>query len=288
MIYSNITELVGKTPVVRLKENLYAKLEYFNPGGSIKDRIAKAMLEDVKTTDDIVIIEPTSGNTGIGIAMICAAMQIRCKIIMPDTMSIERRKIISAYGAEIILTEGKQGMKGAIAKAEELLKNPNYKMCSQFTNRANAAAHYLNTAVEIMEDFLTLEYFVAAIGTGGTITGVAHKLKDYYENLKIVGIEPEASPFLTKGIAGPHKIQGIGAGFKPAILDLQAIDKIETVTLEDAVEAAREMGTKYGILPGFSGGANYFVAREIAKTARGNVLFVVPDNGERYLSTDLY
>ncbi len=289
MVYNNILELIGKTPVVRLEENLYAKLEYFNPGGSIKDRIAKSMLEEMNITKDTVIIEPTSGNTGIGIAMICAALKIKCKIIMPESMSLERRSIILGYGAEIVLTKKEKGMKGSIEEAEAMLKrDPNYKMCSQFTNLENVAAHFSTTAVEIMEDFETLEYFIAAIGTGGTITGVGSRLKSKYEDIKIIGIEPDTSPFLTEHKSGPHQIQGIGAGFKPDILDLNVIDKIETISLKEASEHARELGRNYGILAGFSGGANYAIAKQIASQNKGNVLFIVPDNGERYLSTDLY
>ncbi|ONI45916.1 cysteine synthase A [Candidatus Epulonipiscioides gigas] len=288
MIYNNITELIGKTPVIHLEENLYAKLEYFNPGGSIKDRTALFMLNAMEIKSDTIIIEPTSGNTGIGIAMICAAKGIKCKIIMPDTMSIERIRIIKAYGAEVILTDGKKGMKGAIEKAHELLQYPNHVMCSQFTNMANVNAHKFTTALEIIEDIETLDYFVSGIGTGGTITGTSEILKLHYPDIKIIAIEPDTSPVLTKNIAGSHKIQGIGAGFKPGILNMELIDKVETISYDDAVCAARKLATKYGILAGFSGGANYHIAQEIAQKVTGNVLFIVPDNGERYLSTELY
>ncbi len=297
MIYNNVFEMIGNTPIIKLKtdENsadLYAKLEFFNPGGSVKDRVAFQMIEAIKDkiNENTVLVEPTSGNTGIGIAMVCASLGIKCKLVMPETMSVERRKILKAYGAEIILTSGAKGMAGAIEKADEISKKENHIMLSQFTNENNVLAHKLTTAKEIIKDFNDLDYFIAAIGTGGTITGVSSELKLRYPFIKTIGVEPSASPFLTKGEKGPHKIQGIGAGFQPEILNRDIIDEILTVSNEDAIEYAKKLGTDYGILAGFSGGANYFIAQEIAKQAgKGRkVLFVIPDNGERYLSTELY
>ncbi len=300
MIYNNIYETIGKTPVIKLKtdENsadIYAKLEFFNPGGSVKDRVAYQMImslkEAGKINSDTVMVEPTSGNTGIGIAMICSALGIKCKIVIPETMSAERMKIMSAYGAELVLTEGSKGMPGAIAKATELTETENHIMLAQFDNFDNVIAHKLTTAKEICEDFadIKLDAFVAGIGTGGTVTGNGVVLKEKFPEIKIVGVEPFSSPFLSKGQKGPHKIQGIGAGFKPQILDLDILDEIITVTNEDAKDYARKF-SENGILIGFSGGANYRAALKMAeKLGKGkNVLFIVPDNGERYLSTDLY
>ncbi len=299
MIYSNISEIIGKTPVVKIndpeiKASLYAKLEYFNPGGSVKDRAALYMIEGFKRkgliNSDTVLVEPTSGNTGVGISMLAAAFGIKCKMVMPDTMSLERRQIVKAYGAELILTPGAEGMGGAIAKAKELAELDNHIMPSQFENFDNVLAHKSTTAKEIIQDFDDLDYFVAAIGTGGTVTGNGEVLKKYFDHIKIIGIEPENSPFLTQGVKGPHKIQGIGAGFKPAILDTNAVDKVVTIKDEEAIEFAKRLGTHHGVLAGFSGGANYKVAYDIAKTADKDekILFIVPDNGERYLSTVLY
>ncbi|OOB77863.1 MAG: cysteine synthase A [Epulopiscium sp. Nuni2H_MBin003] len=293
MIYNNIYELIGRTPVVKLEENevtVYAKLEFFNPAGSVKDRIAKSMIEALSIEEGTTIVEATSGNTGIAIAMTCAAKKIKCVIVMPETMSIERRKIIKAYGAEIILTEGAKGMRGALERAKELVESKGYTMLSQFINAANVEAHKNTTATEIIEDFDTLDYFVAGIGTGGTITGNGEVLKKHYADIKIIGIEPDTSAVLTTGTPGAHKIQGIGAGFKPEILNLDVVDEIKTIAYDDAVSFARKLATQYGILAGFSGGANYKIAYDIAKKAGKNkkVLFVVPDNGERYLSTPLY
>ncbi len=297
MIYNNIYETIGKTPVVEIKTdensaNLYAKLEYFNPGGSIKDRIAFEMIDALKDkiNENTVLVEPTSGNTGIGIAMISAALCLKCVLVMPETMSIERRKILKAYGAEIVLTEGAKGMGGAISKAEELAKLDNHIMLSQFENENNVLAHKKTTAKEIIEDFDDLDYFVAAIGTGGTITGNGIELKSKFSHINIIGVEPKDSPFLTQGVKGPHKIQGIGAGFKPTILDSSVIDEVATISNEDAIFYARKLGKDYGILAGFSGGANFKIALDVAKKAGKDkkVLFIVPDNGERYLSTELY
>lgn len=293
MIYENILKTIGNTPVVKMKSDensadIYAKLEFFNPAGSVKDRAAYYMLKDVPKNS--IIVEPTSGNTGIGVSMICASLGLKSIMVMPETMSIERRKIMKAYGAELILTEGKLGMKGAIAKAEEISKSENHVMLSQFCNDQNVNAHIQTTAVEIINDFDDLDCFVAGIGTGGTITGNSKKLKEAFSNIKIIGVEPEASPFLTQNTAGPHKIQGIGAGFKPEILKLENVDKIETVTNEDAFEYARMSGVLNGVLLGISGGAAYKVATDYAKKlGKGKkVLFIAPDNGERYLSTELY
>lgn len=300
MIYTTIQDTIGKTPVVQFTDeptgNIYGKLEYFNPGGSVKDRAARFMIEDLietgKLTSRTILVEPTSGNTGIAIAMICSALGIKCVFTMPETMSIERRKILQAYGAEIVLTEGAKGMKGAIAKAEEFAQNEPYAMLSQFQNPNNVVAHQKTTALEIIEDFkdIGLDVFVAGIGTGGTITGTAKVLKEYFPNIYIVGVEPANSPFLTKGTAGPHKIQGIGAGFHPDILDLQYVDEIVALEDEFAFEYARKSGKEKGVLLGISGGAAYKAATDMAeKFGKGkNILFMAPDNGERYLSTTLY
>lgn len=300
MIYTTIQDTIGKTPVVQFgkgqKSNIYGKLEFFNPGGSVKDRAAHFMIENLietgKITSSTILVEPTSGNTGIGIAMICSALGIKCVFTMPETMSIERRKVLAAYGAEIILTEGAKGMKGAIAKAEELAQNEPYVMLSQFQNPNNVVAHQKTTALEIIEDFkeIGLDVFVAGIGTGGTITGTAKVLKEHFPNIHVVGVEPAGSPFLTQGVAGPHKIQGIGAGFHPDILSLQYVDEIVTVEDELAWACARQSGKENGVLLGMSGGAAYKVATDMAeKLGDGkNILFIAPDNGERYLSTALY
>ncbi len=297
MIYNNIYEIIGKTPIIKLKSDensadLYAKLEFFNPGGSVKDRVAFQMIEAIKDkiNENTVLVEPTSGNTGIGIAMVCASLGIKCILVMPETMSIERRKILKAYGAQIILTKGSEGMAGAINMAEALAQKENHIMLSQFTNENNVLAHRNTTAKEIFEDFTDLDYFVAAIGTGGTITGVSTELKLKYPFITTVGVEPTSSPFLTKGEKGAHKIQGIGAGFAPSILNRDIIDEIHTVSDDEAMQFARKLGTDYGILAGFSGGANFCIASNIAKKiGKGKkVLFILPDNGERYLSTELY
>ncbi|MFI3174729.1 MAG: cysteine synthase A [Bacillota bacterium] len=300
MIYKTIYDTIGKTPVVQFRDglmgNIYGKLEYFNPGGSVKDRAAHFMVEDLmksgKIEKDSVLVEPTSGNTGIGIAMICSALGIRCVFTMPETMSVERQKILKAYGAELILTEGAKGMKGAIEKAKELAKKDSYFMLSQFENPHNVMAHQKTTALELIEDFkdIGLDVFVSGIGTGGTITGTAKVLKEHFPNIYIVGVEPMNSPFLTKGTTGPHKIQGIGAGFHPDILDLQYVDEIVALEDEFALEYARKSGKENGILLGISGGAAYKVATDMVKKmgADKNIVFMVPDNGERYLSTILY
>ncbi len=300
MIYENIYDLVGKTPVVKFKNlhkdraDIYAKLEFYNPAGSVKDRIAKSMIfnllkeNTLKSTDTIV--EPTSGNTGVGLAMICASLGMKAVFTMPETMSIERRKLLLAYGAEIILTDGKSGMSGAIAKAKELVAEKGFIMLSQFENQYNPLAHAQTTAQEIIADFDSLDAFVAGIGTGGTITGNAKALKEHFANIEIIGVEPASSPMITKGEKGPHVIQGIGAGFIPDILDLSHITEVKTVINEDAFAYARKSGLSEGILLGISGGAAYKVAEEMAmKLGYGKkVLFIAPDNGERYLSTALY
>lgn len=301
MIYNNIYKTIGNTPVVEFKNNvdfgnIYGKLEYFNPAGSVKDRIAYSMIEHLKQENKInsetIIIEPTSGNTGIAIAMICSSLGIKCIFTMPETMSIERRKIILAYGAEIILTEGALGMGGAIQRAKELSEKPNYIMLSQFENIFNPIAHQRTTSLEIIEDFkdIGIDVFIVGIGTGGTITGTSKLLKEYFPNIHIVGVEPTASPFLSKGVKGPHKIQGIGAGFKPDILNLEYVDEIVTVDDDDAIKYARKSGKENGILLGISAGASYKVAIDFSKKLgkNKNILFIAPDNGERYLSTKLY
>lgn len=298
MIYNNIFDLIGKTPILKFAEtenyNVFGKLECFNPAGSVKDRPALFMINKLKNENlinkDTVIVEPTSGNTGIGIAMICSVLNIKCVFTMPETMSIERRKLLTAYGGNIILTDGKLGMAGAIEKARELSEQDDYIMLSQFENKLNPTAHEKTTSLEIIEDFkdIGLDVFVATIGTGGTITGNAKILKDFFPNIHIVGVEPESSPFLTKGIKAPHSIQGIGAGFKPDILDLEYVDEIVTVKDEDAFEYARKSGKENGMLLGISGGAAYKIAMDFAKSKGKNVLFIAPDNGERYLSTKLY
>lgn len=302
MIYNNIYDTIGNTPIVKLSngdENsaeIYAKLEYFNAGGSVKDRVAYQMITDLinqgKINKDTTLIEPTSGNTGIGLAMICSAMGLKFIAVMPETMSIERRKILKAYGAEIVLTEGAKGMNGAITKASEIATLENAIMLQQFENLSNPTSHENTTAKEIIKDFDKLDAFVAGIGTGGTIIGNGSVLKSHFSDITIIGVEPEASPFLTKGEKGPHKIQGIGAGFRPEILNSKkdVIDEIITVSDNDALFYARNAGIKHGILLGISGGAGYKVAVEVAKKlGKGKkVLFIAPDNGERYLSTALY
>lgn len=300
MIYNHIYELIGNTPILQFNNdnysmaNIFAKLEYFNPGGSVKDRIAKNMifslLEKGEITQNTTLVEPTSGNTGIGLAMVCASLGMSFIATMPESMSIERRQLLSAYGAKIILTNASEGMQGAIDKANSLCENPNYYMLNQFSNEYNPKAHEENTALEIIKDFEQLDVLVAGIGTGGTITGLSTKLKQHFPNLHIVGVEPLNSPFLTKGEKGPHAIQGIGAGFKPSILNTNVIDEIVCVSNEDAFTFAKKAGTTQGVLLGISGGAAYKVAQDFAIKYGNekNILFIAPDNGERYLSTALY
>lgn len=306
MIYGGVDELVGKTPLLNLKKyakkhdlraEILAKLEYFNPSGSVKDRVAKAMIEDAETkgllTSDSVIIEPTSGNTGIGLAAIGAAKGYRVILTMPETMSVERRNIIKAYGAEIVLTEGAKGMKGAIAKAEELAKTlPNAFIAGQFVNPANPRAHYLTTGPEIWNDTDgKVDILVAGVGTGGTLSGTGKYLKEKNPNIKVIAVEPETSPVLSKGVSGPHKIQGIGAGFVPDTLDTSVYDEIITVNNEVCFSTAKELGVTEGVLVGISSGAALWAATEVAKRAENagkNIVVILPDGGDRYFSTPLF
>ena len=305
-IYGSADELIGKTPLMELKRieekfglkaKIFAKLEYFNPAGSVKDRIAKAMIEDAEKNGALkkgaVIIEPTSGNTGIGIAAVGTAKGYKVIIVMPETMSIERRKLIKAYGAEIVLTEGAKGMKGAIEKANELAKeNKGAIVLGQFVNPANPKAHYETTGPEIFEDTNgAVDFFVAGVGTGGTISGVGKYLKEKNGGVKVVAVEPESSPVLSKGVAGAHKIQGIGAGFVPDTLDTGVYDEIITVSNETAFETGRLIGTTEGVLVGISSGAALNAAIEVAKrveNAGKNIVVLFPDSGDRYLSTPLF
>lgn len=305
-IYTSADQLVGKTPLLELthiekefglQAKLFAKLEYFNPAGSVKDRIAKAMIEAAeksgKLKDDSVIIEPTSGNTGIGLASIATAKGYRIIIVMPETMSVERRKLIKAYGAELVLTDGTKGMKGAIAKAEELAKEiPNSFIPGQFTNPENPKMHFETTGPEIYEDLDgKADVLVAGVGTGGTITGIGNYLKTKNPNIKIVAVEPASSPVLSGGAPGAHKIQGIGAGFVPEILNTGIYDEIIAVSNEDAFEKGRLIGKKEGILVGISSGAALHAAVELAKREENegkNIVVVFPDSGDRYLSTPLF
>ena len=299
---NSITELVGRTPIVKLNNvvdessaEVYIKLEYCNPGSSVKDRIALAMIEDAEKKGVIkpgdTIIEPTSGNTGIGLAMVASAKGYKTVLVMPETMSIERRNLLRAYGAELVLTPGPAGMRGAVEKAEELAKEKGYFMPQQFENYSNPEIHRKTTGPEIIEQMGDqLDAFVAGIGTGGTITGAGEVLKEKYPNIKIVAVEPKDSPILSGGNPGPHKIQGIGANFVPKVLDTEIYDEIFTVATEEAFEAARKVARQEGILGGISAGAAIHAALETAKKlGKGKkVLAVVPDNGERYLSTALY
>ena len=305
-IYQSITELVGKTPILRVnrfeKENdakaaILAKLEYFNPAGSVKDRIAKAMIDDAEAKGilkpDSVIIEPTSGNTGIGLAAVAAARSYRLILTMPETMSIERRNLLKAYGAKVVLTEGVKGMKGAIEKAQELAsENPHSFIPSQFTNSANPQVHYDTTGPEIWEDTDgRVDILVAGVGTGGTISGVGEYLKSKNPNIQVVAVEPAGSPVLSGEKPGPHKIQGIGAGFIPETLNTAVYDRIVKVTNEDAFETGRELAKKEGLLVGISSGAAAWAAAELAKLPenKGKIIVVIlPDTGERYLSTAMF
>ena len=305
-IYTSADQLIGKTPLLELthiekkyglKAKVLAKLEYFNPAGSVKDRIARKMLDDAeaagKLTPDSVIIEPTSGNTGIGLASVAAARGYRIIIVMPETMSVERRQLMKAYGAELVLTEGAKGMKGAIAKADELAKEiPNSFVPGQFVNPSNPKAHYETTGPEIFEDTDgEVDIFVAGVGTGGTITGVGEYLKDKKPGVKIVAVEPETSAVLSTGVAGAHKIQGIGAGFVPDVLDTKVYDEIIPVSHEAAFEAGKLIGKSEGVLVGISSGAAAYAAIELAKRPENEgktIVVLLPDTGDRYLSTPLF
>ena len=305
-IYTSADQLIGNTPLLelshiekveKLEARLLAKLEYFNPAGSVKDRIAKAILDDAeqsgKLGPDSVIIEPTSGNTGIGLASVAAARGYRIIIVMPETMSVERRQLMKAYGAELVLTEGSKGMKGAIARAEELSHEiPGSFVPGQFVNAANPKAHFETTGPEIWQDTDgQVDWFVAGVGTGGTITGVGQYLKSRDSSVKVVAVEPASSPVLSQGVAGAHKIQGIGAGFVPDVLDTKVYDEIIPVSNEDAFAAGRLVGRKEGVLVGISSGAALHAAVELAKRP-GNegktIVVLFPDTGDRYLSTPLF
>ena len=305
-IYTSADQLIGKTPILELthlekeynlKAKILAKLEYFNPAGSVKDRIAKAMIDDAerkgKLKADSVIIEPTSGNTGIGLASVAAARGYRIIIVMPETMSVERRQLMKAYGAELVLTEGAKGMKGAIAKAEELAEEiPNSFIPGQFVNPANPKAHIETTGPEIYEDTDgNVDIFVAGVGTGGTVTGVGKYLKSKNPNVQVVAVEPESSAVLSTGVPGAHKIQGIGAGFVPDVLDTKIYDEIITVSNDDAFETGRLIGKNEGVLVGISSGAAVYAALQLAKRSENEgktIVVLLPDTGDRYLSTPLF
>ena len=303
-VYKNVSQLIGKTPLLELtniekelglKSKILAKLEYFNPAGSVKDRVALQMIEDAEKQGllkkDSVIIEPTSGNTGIGLASVAASKGYKLIITMPETMSVERRKLIAAYGAELVLTDGSKGMNGAIEKAEELSREiPNSIVAGQFTNPSNPKAHFETTGPEIWEDTDgTVDFFVAGVGTGGTITGTGEFLKSKNADIKIIGIEPSDSPVLSGGKAGTHPLQGIGAGFVPDVLDINVIDEIATVSGDEAYSASRLLAKKEGVLVGISSGAALHIAIEKAKKEEGKTIVVLlPDLGDRYLSTQLF
>ncbi len=305
-VYEKITDLVGGTPIVKLnnyskekglESNILAKLEYFNPAGSVKDRIAKSIIEDAiekgKVNKDTVIIEPTSGNTGIGLSSVAASLGLRIIITMPETMSVERRNLMKAYGAELVLTDGAKGMKGAIAKAEELAKEyPNSFIPGQFVNEVNPLTHYRTTGPEIWKDTEgKVDIFVAGVGTGGTISGVGKYLKEQNPDVKVVAVEPAGSPVLSGGNSGPHKIQGIGAGFIPDTLNTKIYDEIIQVENEAAFETGRAIGREEGILIGISSGAAVWAATELAKRPENkgkNIVVLLPDTGDRYLSTPMF
>ena len=305
-IYTSADQLIGKTPLLELthiekelglKARILAKLEYFNPAGSVKDRIAKAMIDDAEKTGRLkkgsTIIEPTSGNTGIGLASVAVARGYRIIIVMPDTMSVERRQLMKAYGAELVLTEGAKGMKGAIAKAEELAKEiPDSFVPGQFVNKANPQAHFETTGPEIYEDTDgKVDYFVAGVGTGGTVTGVGKYLKSRNPAVKVVAVEPKSSAVLSTGVAGSHKIQGIGAGFVPEVLDTTVYDEIIPVENEEAFATGKEVGRKEGVLVGISSGAAVFAAIQVAKRPENEgktIVVLLPDTGDRYLSTPMF
>lgn len=305
-IYESVTELIGKTPLLhagnfekarKLEANIYAKLEYFNPAGSIKDRVALSMIEEAEAKgilkEGSVIIEPTSGNTGIGLASIAAAKGYKVILTMPDTMSVERRKLLQAYGAQIVLTEGSKGMKGAIEKAEEIAKNtPDSFIAGQFVNESNPEAHRKTTGPEIWDDTDgKVDILVAGVGTGGTITGIGEYLKSRNNDVKVVAVEPATSPLLSKGISGAHKLQGIGANFVPEVLNTKIYDEIMAIEADDAFAAGREFGKTEGILVGITAGAALHAASELANRPenRGkNIVVILPDTGDRYLSTEMF
>ena len=305
-IYTSADQLIGKTPLLELthiekklglKAKILAKLEYFNPAGSVKDRIAKAMIDAAEKSGQLkpgsVIIEPTSGNTGIGLASVAAARGYRIIIVMPETMSVERRQLMKAYGAELVLTEGAKGMKGAIAKADELAKEiPGAFVTGQFVNPANPQAHFETTGPEIWADTNgAVDYFVAGVGTGGTITGTGRYLKSQNPDVKVVAVEPASSAVLSTGVAGPHKIQGIGAGFVPDVLDTKIYDEIIPVSNDDAFATGKEIGKNEGVLVGISSGAAVWAAIELAKRPENEgktIVVLLPDTGDRYLSTPLF
>ena len=301
-VVDSITDLIGRTPLVRLQRvansemaNIYLKVESFNPGGSVKDRIAWGMIQDAEKRGALrpggTIIEPTSGNTGIGLAMIAAARGYRLIVVMPDTLSVERRMLMAAYGAEFVLTPGAEGMKGAIAEAKRLLnENPDYFMPQQFENPANPEAHRRSTALELLDQLKDIDAFVAGIGTGGTVTGVGEILKAHHSEIKIIGVEPASSPVISGGKPGPHKIQGIGAGFVPMVLNKSILDELILVSNEDALEITRRLAREEGLLVGISSGAAVCAALKVARSlGEGkNVVVMAPDTGERYLSTDVF
>lgn len=305
-IYTSIDQLIGKTPILKLtniekkfglKANILAKLEYFNPAGSVKDRVAKKMIDDAeasgKLTADSVIIEPTSGNTGIGLSAVAAARGYRIIIVMPETMSVERRQLMKAYGAELVLTDGSKGMTGAIEKAQELSKEiPNSFIPSQFSNPSNAKAHFETTGPEIWADTDgNVDVFIAGVGTGGTITGIGEYLKKQNPNVKIIAVEPKSSPVLSEGKSGPHKIQGIGAGFVPEVLNTEIYDEVFPVENKDAFEIGGILGKTEGFISGISSGAALYAAIEISKKPENegkNIVVLLPDTGDRYLSTELF
>ncbi|HBW35073.1 cysteine synthase A [Desulfosporosinus sp. BICA1-9] len=301
-VVNAITDLIGQTPLIRLQRmvkpgmaSVYIKVEFFNPGGSVKDRIAWGMIQDAEQSGALrpggTIIEPTSGNTGIGLAMIAAARGYRLIVVMPDSLSVERRMLMAAYGAEFVLTPGAKGMNGAIEEAKRLLgENPDFYMPQQFENPANPEVHRKSTALELLDQFPGLDAFVAGIGTGGTITGVGEILKARLPEVKIIGVEPASSPVISGGKPGPHKIQGIGAGFVPAIFNKTILDQLIQVSNEDALETARRMAREEGVLVGISSGAAVSAALQVAATlGEGkNLVVLAPDTGERYLSTELF
>lgn len=294
-IKKNILETIGNTPLVMISENIIAKIESKNPGGSVKDRIAYKMiveaLNEGKINKDTVIIEPTSGNTGVGLAMVCAALQLKCIIVMPDTMSMERRMLLQAYGAELILTEGKLGMKGAIHEANQLHEEIlNSFIPQQFENSNNPLIHYETTAKEIYQDMDgDIDFFVAGIGTGGTISGVGKYLKEMNPNIQVIGVEPFESALITRGVVGSHKIQGIGAGFLPKNLNLEVIDDVYAIDSDEAFIGSKTLAKEHGILVGISSGAAYVAALKVSEQWKNKKIVVLfPDTGERYLSTTLF